>query len=68
MWPPPRTSHGDACCLIHNCIEGGFCVLAKNHDNDSPREALMGERIFPFKRFRDRQRTMGTGKFHNLVV
>lgn len=56
------------CCWIHNYIEDGLRVLAKNHDSYSPREALMGERIFPFKKFRDRQRAMVTSKFHNLLV
>lgn len=67
VWPP-LSSHDDACCLIHNCIEDGLRVLAKNHDNYSPGVALMGERIFPFKKFRDRQRAMVTGRFHNLLV
>lgn len=56
------------CYWIHNYIEDGLRVLAKNHDSYSPREALMGERIFPFKKFRDRQRAMVTSKFHNLLV
>lgn len=32
------------CCWIHNYIEDGLRVLAKNHDNYSPREALMGKK------------------------